>query len=258
MPAINKSILSTLHDFADACFQSGLNCPHIPDLYGWAMQQNATGQTGQADHSGARRQLDDAADRRVSRSAAAGRQFGADHGLAEGAGAEGAPERHRPLDGLGAPQQARHPAGRSVVRHVPSRRETGQCDDAIEGAPRQGGQRTPHPQGHDGEREPATAGGDGLTPMAETFDFSEALSAIKTRRRVARSGWNGKGMFLFLVPGSAFKVDRPPLLGIYPEGTPINYHGHIDMKTAQGYVVPWVASQSDLLADDWFEVQEKP
>jgi hypothetical protein len=81
--------------------------------------------------------------------------------------------------------------------------------------------------------------------------FSQALHFIKLGHRVARSGWNGKGMFLFLVNGSTFTVSRPPLLGIYPEGTEVKYHAHIDMKTAQGDVVPWVASQSDLLSNDW-------
>lgn len=81
--------------------------------------------------------------------------------------------------------------------------------------------------------------------------FSEALEHVKAGRRVARDGWNGKDMFIFLVPGSTFNVSRPPLLGIYPEGTEIKYHAHIDMKTAQGYVVPWLASQADLLAEDW-------
>lgn len=83
------------------------------------------------------------------------------------------------------------------------------------------------------------------------MDFSQALTQLKAGERVAREGWNGKGMFLFLVPGSRFTVNRPPLLGIYPEGTVVDYHAHIDMKTAQGYVVPWLASQADLLADDW-------
>lgn len=81
--------------------------------------------------------------------------------------------------------------------------------------------------------------------------FSVALCWLKEGKRVARSGWNGKGMFLFLVPGSTFKVNRPPLLGIYPEGTEINYHAHIDMRTAQGTIVPWLASQTDLLSNDW-------
>jgi len=71
-----------------------------------------------------------------------------------------------------------------------------------------------------------------------------------------RKDWNGKDMFIFLVPDSTFKVNRPPLLGIYPEGTEINYHAHIDMKTADGMVVPWLASQTDILAEDWVEYKE--
>jgi len=87
------------------------------------------------------------------------------------------------------------------------------------------------------------------------FGFGIALEEIKAGHKVARDGWNGKGMFLFLVPGSTFKVNRPPLLGIYPEGTEVNYQPHVDMKTAQGTIVPWLASQSDLLAEDWILVE---
>jgi len=82
-----------------------------------------------------------------------------------------------------------------------------------------------------------------------------ALNALRAGKKVAREGWNGKGMFLFLVPGSTFKVSRPPLLGIYPEGAEINYCPHIDMKTADGKVVPWLASQTDVLAEDWKTVE---
>lgn len=84
--------------------------------------------------------------------------------------------------------------------------------------------------------------------------FSEAITMLKAGRKVARRGWNGKGMFIFLVPGSTFSVSRPPLLGIYPEGTEINYRPHIDMKDAEGKVVPWLASQTDVLAEDWMTV----
>lgn len=83
------------------------------------------------------------------------------------------------------------------------------------------------------------------------MNFSEALTQIKAGHRVCRSGWNGKGMFLFLVPGSVFRVNREPLLSILGEGTEVQYHAHIDMRTAQGTIVPWLASQTDLLADDW-------
>jgi len=86
------------------------------------------------------------------------------------------------------------------------------------------------------------------------MDFGQVISGLKEGKRFGREGWNGKDMFVFLVPGSHFTVNRPPLLGIYPEGTGIDYRPHIDMKTAQGDVVPWVASQSDLLAEDWNEV----
>ena len=87
------------------------------------------------------------------------------------------------------------------------------------------------------------------------MDFGAALQALKHGQKVAREGWNGKGMFLFLVHGSVFKVNRPPLLGIYTEGTEINYRPHIDMKTVDGEIVPWLASQTDMLAEDWCVVE---
>lgn len=83
------------------------------------------------------------------------------------------------------------------------------------------------------------------------FDFGRALTELKLGKKVARAGWNGKGMFLFLVPGSTCQVNGPPLLGIYTEGAEINYHAHVDMKTADNKVVPWMCSQTDMLADDW-------
>src|SRR4051812_44734685 len=57
----------------------------------------------------------------------------------------------------------------------------------------------------------------------DLMTFSEALEQIKAGRLVSREGWNGKSMFIFLVPGSRFQVNRPPLLGIYKEGTEVEY-----------------------------------
>jgi len=82
-------------------------------------------------------------------------------------------------------------------------------------------------------------------------DFSSALRDLKAGRRVARAGWNGKGMFIFLVNGSNFIVNREPLLSILGDGAEVTYRPHIDMKYAEGKVVPWLASQTDILADDW-------
>ena len=87
--------------------------------------------------------------------------------------------------------------------------------------------------------------------MSKSLNFGEALAALKEGQRVARSGWNGKGMFLFLVAGSNFVVNREPLLSIMGEGAQVTYRPHIDMKDAEGKVVPWLASQTDMLADDW-------
>lgn len=71
-------------------------------------------------------------------------------------------------------------------------------------------------------------------PQQRPMDFSEALLRLKSGETVSRSGWNGKGMYLFLV--------RVPQAG---------HLDYIAMKTADGSIVPWVASHSDLLGTDW-------
>lgn len=87
------------------------------------------------------------------------------------------------------------------------------------------------------------------------MNFGHALELVKQGKRVARAGWNGKGMFIFLVAGSRFTVNREPLLSILGEGTEVDYHGHVDMRTATGQIVPWLCSQTDMLADDWMIVE---
>jgi hypothetical protein len=93
------------------------------------------------------------------------------------------------------------------------------------------------------------------------MDFGEAIRSLKAGNRVARAGWNGKGMFLVLVPGSnGLTVDegRPLAKAGIPIGTVFNYLPHIDMWTAQGDFVPWLASQTDMLADDWERLSALP
>lgn len=91
--------------------------------------------------------------------------------------------------------------------------------------------------------------------MDDNLTFGEVIEGLKRGRRYRRAGWNSPDQFIFLVPGSVFNVNREPLLSIMGEGTEVEYHAHIDMKTAQGYVVPWLASQADMLAEDWKEVK---
>jgi hypothetical protein len=85
--------------------------------------------------------------------------------------------------------------------------------------------------------------------------FGCALEEMEKGKCVARLGWNGKGMYIFKVKSSVFNVNKAPLLGIFPEGTSIEYQAHIDMKTVDNSIVPWLASQSDIQATDWVVVK---
>jgi hypothetical protein len=101
--------------------------------------------------------------------------------------------------------------------------------------------------------------------MEETFDFGEALKRLKAGKHVARVGWHGKGMWL------AYQK-------AYPDGIPINQNTadatgmklgtvckflpYLMMKTAprdrlqeENCFVPWLASQTDLIEEDWTEVK---
>ena len=89
-------------------------------------------------------------------------------------------------------------------------------------------------------------------PRNATHDFGWAIKSLKLGGAVTRQGWNEKNMVLVLIPGSTFKVEKDRPLGKHlPAGTTQNYLPHIDILTAQGDMVPWLASQSDVLAEDW-------
>lgn len=77
-------------------------------------------------------------------------------------------------------------------------------------------------------------------------DFGNALTMLKDGKRVARHGWNGKGMWLTLITSWN---DGGILDTLDYEKLPF-----IAMKTADDQVVPWLASQTDILARDWVMV----
>lgn len=82
------------------------------------------------------------------------------------------------------------------------------------------------------------------------MSFGLAVEAMKKGASVTRAGWNGKGMFLFLIQGSN---DIAKLHG-YGFGEMLNeptFRDAIFMRTVDNQLVPWTASQSDVLADDW-------
>lgn len=50
------------------------------------------------------------------------------------------------------------------------------------------------------------------------MNFGDVINGLKSGRRFCRDGWNGKNMFIFMVPGSVFRVNREPLLSILGDG----------------------------------------
>lgn len=97
------------------------------------------------------------------------------------------------------------------------------------------------------------------------MDFGKALEALKNGKKVAREGWNGKGMYLYLVHGTT--VDKENLRNeasriltddeMAMHGTGVaEFLPHIDMRTANGDIcVGWLASQTDMLSEDWIVVE---
>lgn len=86
-----------------------------------------------------------------------------------------------------------------------------------------------------------------------TMDFGYAVKMMKEGKRVSRIGWNGKGMFLYYVPENKYPASRNEhgtMIGVF-ENDMVPYGAYIAMKTAQNNVVPWLASQTDVLAEDW-------
>lgn len=93
----------------------------------------------------------------------------------------------------------------------------------------------------------------------DCMNFGLAMEAMKKGLKVARNGWNGKGMFLLYVEGSkkvtlktGSPYDKALSTEIGVDIRQVDINPHIDMYTASGEMQPgWLASQTDMLADDW-------
>jgi len=79
-----------------------------------------------------------------------------------------------------------------------------------------------------------------------TMDIGQAVKHMREGGKVARAGWNGKGMWLLCASGGTFEQEGQVMGDLAP---------HVVMKTADGKFVPWLCSQTDLLATDWEVVQ---
>ena len=100
--------------------------------------------------------------------------------------------------------------------------------------------------------------------MEKNLDFGKALSYLKQGCKVARKGWNGKNMFLWLKPATTIKSEwckDPELKKLVDEnGGELAALGTICMYThdssgRNAVLTGWLASQSDMLLEDWYVVE---
>lgn len=96
--------------------------------------------------------------------------------------------------------------------------------------------------------------------MKTQMTFGEAIELLKQGKKVAREGWNGKGMYLWLLPAAEVKAEwcKEPYLKRLAEanGGAIEAVGSIRMLTADKKILTgWLASQTDMLSEDWVEVE---
>ena len=96
---------------------------------------------------------------------------------------------------------------------------------------------------------------------AEVFDrayrptiglsFGLAIEALKLGDRVARAGWNGKGMFVYLVPENACPAQTDAAKSHFGEGALVPHNAYMAIKNVNNTVSTWVPSVNDVLSEDW-------
>lgn len=89
------------------------------------------------------------------------------------------------------------------------------------------------------------------------FGIGGVVHAIENGSKVARRGWNGNGMFIYYVPAAAYPSDRNKLntmSGVF-EGGVVAYSAYVAIKGTDNIVTPWLCSQADLLAVDYYVVE---
>lgn len=85
----------------------------------------------------------------------------------------------------------------------------------------------------------------------ENLTFGEAAEAAKKGKRIARRGWNGQGMFAYIVPAASYPAQTGVAKEHFGEKSLVPYRAYWALKTAQEDVATWAPSGSDSLAEDW-------
>lgn len=88
--------------------------------------------------------------------------------------------------------------------------------------------------------------------MDGDLDFGAALTLLRQGKKVARTGWNGSDMYVYLVPAASYPAITRTAKEAFGEQVP--YRAYLALKTAQNDVATWAPSCSDALAQDWLEI----
>jgi len=86
--------------------------------------------------------------------------------------------------------------------------------------------------------------------MNENLNFGQAIEAAKKGAKVSRKGWNGSGMFAYIVPANAYPAQTGAAKSYWGDKL-VPYREYWALKTAQEDVATWSPSGSDSLAEDW-------
>jgi hypothetical protein len=112
-----------------------------------------------------------------------------------------------------------------------------------------GAPNTPHYAGYVSWSPKAQA--DSAYRPTSGMSFGLAIEALKKGARVARAGWNGEGMFTYLVPAASYPAQTGAAKAHFGEGSLVPYNAYLALKTVDERVSTWVPSVTDCLADDW-------
>jgi hypothetical protein len=95
---------------------------------------------------------------------------------------------------------------------------------------------------------------DNLQPAFDitiNLTFGQAIEAAKQGKRIARQGWNGKGMFAYIVPAASYPAQTGAAKQYFGENSLVPYRAYWALKTVQEDIATWTPSGSDTLAEDW-------
>lgn len=86
--------------------------------------------------------------------------------------------------------------------------------------------------------------------------FGLAIEALKMGKKIARAGWNGKGMFVYHVPAASYPAQTGVAKAHFGEQALVPYAAYMAIKNVNDTVSTWVPSVNDCLAEDWVIVSE--